>query len=140
MNEELAYKNGYLLDLQKVEPSEVHDAFLKSVIDTTDLENVIDKCLIEVQKKLQKKNLRKSLDIASKTLYTNQVLTKKNLFLTFTAIQLVREKVKFNMIALYNVYNKKIKIDIGMVILNWEIDWSLTSLFVCPDIFKIIFN
>ena len=45
---ELAYKNGYLLDLQKVEPSEVHDAFLKSVIDTTDLENVIDKCLIEV--------------------------------------------------------------------------------------------
>ena len=40
---ELAYKNGYLLDLQKVEPSEVYDAFLKSVIDTTDLENVIDK-------------------------------------------------------------------------------------------------
>ena len=32
---ELAYKNGYLLDLQKVEPSEVYDAFLKSVIDTT---------------------------------------------------------------------------------------------------------
>ena len=54
-------------------------------------------------------DLRKSLDIASKTLYTNQVLTKKNLFLTFTAIQLVREKVKFNMITLYNVYNKKIK-------------------------------
>ena len=45
---ELAYKNGYLLDLQKVEPSEVYDAFLKSVIDTTDLENVIDKCLIKV--------------------------------------------------------------------------------------------
>ena len=45
---ELAYKNGYLLDLQKVEPSEVYDAFLKSVIDTTDLENVIDKCLIEI--------------------------------------------------------------------------------------------
>ena len=44
---ELAYKNGYLLDLQKVEPSEVYDAFLKSVIDTTDLENVIDKCLIK---------------------------------------------------------------------------------------------
>ena len=45
---DLAYKNGYLLDLQKVEPSEVYDAFLKSVIDTTDLENVIDKCLIKV--------------------------------------------------------------------------------------------
>ena len=45
---ELAYKNGYLLDLQKVEPSEVYDAFLKSVIDTTDLENVRDKCLIKV--------------------------------------------------------------------------------------------
>lgn len=45
---ELAYKNGYLLDLQKVEPSEVYDAFLKSVIDTTDLENVIDICLIKV--------------------------------------------------------------------------------------------
>ena len=45
---ELAYKNGYLLDLQKVEPIEVYDAFLKSVIDTTDLENVIDKCLIKV--------------------------------------------------------------------------------------------
>jgi len=45
---ELAYKNGYLLDLQKVEPSEVYDAFLKSVIDTTDLENVIDKCLIKI--------------------------------------------------------------------------------------------
>ena len=43
----LAYKNGYLLDLQKVEPSEVYDAFLKSVIDTTDLENVIDKCRIK---------------------------------------------------------------------------------------------
>ena len=27
-----------------------------------------------------------------------------------------------------------------MVILNWEIDWSLTSLFVCPYIFKIISN
>ena len=45
---ELAYKNGYLLDLQKVEPSEVYDAFLKSVIDTTDLENVIDRCLIKI--------------------------------------------------------------------------------------------
>lgn len=45
---ELAYKNGYLLDLQKVEPSEVYDAFLKSVIDTTDLENVTDRCLIEI--------------------------------------------------------------------------------------------
>lgn len=45
---ELAYKNGYLLDLQKVEPSEVYDAFLKSVIDTNDLENVIDKCLIKI--------------------------------------------------------------------------------------------
>ena len=45
---ELAYKNGYLLDLQKVEPSEVYDAFLKSVIDTTDLENVIDKCIIKI--------------------------------------------------------------------------------------------
>ena len=45
---ELAYKNGYLLDLQKVEPSEVYDAFLKSVVDTTDLENVIDKCLIKI--------------------------------------------------------------------------------------------
>ena len=45
---ELAYKNGYLLDLQKVEPIEVYDAFLKSVIDTTDLENVIDKCLIKI--------------------------------------------------------------------------------------------
>ena len=42
---ELAYKNGYLLDLQKVEPSEVYDAFLKSVIDTTDLAGIIYKCL-----------------------------------------------------------------------------------------------
>ena len=45
---ELAYKNSFLLDLQKVEPSEVYEASLKSVVDTTELEDVIDKCLIKI--------------------------------------------------------------------------------------------
>lgn len=43
---ELAYKNGYLLDLQNVNSEDVLNASIKSVIDTADLEVILNKCLI----------------------------------------------------------------------------------------------
>lgn len=43
---ELTYKNGYLLDLQGVDSEDVLNASIKSVVDTTDLEKILDKCLI----------------------------------------------------------------------------------------------
>lgn len=43
---ELAYKNGYLLDLQKVSPEKFFYASLKSVYDQTELEEILFKCLI----------------------------------------------------------------------------------------------
>ncbi len=42
---QLALKNGYILNLKKVSPYEFLDASKKSVIDTTDLEKLIEKCL-----------------------------------------------------------------------------------------------
>lgn len=47
---ELAYKNGYLLDLQQVTPQEFFYASIKSVYDTQDLENILFKCLKEIKK------------------------------------------------------------------------------------------
>lgn len=42
---QLALRNGYLLNLKKVSPEEMLSASKKSVIDTTDLENILEKCL-----------------------------------------------------------------------------------------------
>lgn len=42
---QLAYINGYLLDMQHITSKDMLDACIKSVIDTTDLEEVLTKCL-----------------------------------------------------------------------------------------------
>lgn len=42
---QIALKNGYILNLKNISPKEVFDASVKSVIDTTDLENIIYKML-----------------------------------------------------------------------------------------------
>lgn len=47
---ELAFKNGYILDLRKATSKEIFDASIKSVYDTTDLEKILFKCLIKLQK------------------------------------------------------------------------------------------
>lgn len=46
---QLAYRNGYLLNLQNVQPEEMLNASIKSIIDTEDLEKVIFKCLEKVE-------------------------------------------------------------------------------------------
>lgn len=46
---QLALKNNFLFDLRKVEHKEILDASIKSIADTTDLEEVIYKCLIEIE-------------------------------------------------------------------------------------------
>lgn len=42
---QLALKNGYLLNLQNVNPKDMLNACIKSVVDTGDLEVVLGKCL-----------------------------------------------------------------------------------------------
>ena len=42
---ELAYINGYLLDMQSITSKDMLDACIRSVIDTTALEQVLSKCL-----------------------------------------------------------------------------------------------
>lgn len=42
---QLALKNGYILNLTKVSPREMLEASKKSIIDTKDLEDIIEKCL-----------------------------------------------------------------------------------------------
>lgn len=42
---QLALKNGYILNLQKSSPQKILQASIKSVIDTTDLENIIEDML-----------------------------------------------------------------------------------------------
>ena len=42
---QLALKNGYILNLKKVSPQEMFKASIKSIIDTTDLEKLIEICL-----------------------------------------------------------------------------------------------
>lgn len=44
---ELALKNGYILDLRKVSPKDFLNACIKSIVDTSDLTNLIHECLIE---------------------------------------------------------------------------------------------
>lgn len=42
---QLAYKNGYVLNLKNINPKEMLYACIRSVIDTTQLENIISECL-----------------------------------------------------------------------------------------------
>ena len=42
---ELALKNGYILDLRKVSPKDFLNACIKSIVDTSDLNEYIYKCL-----------------------------------------------------------------------------------------------
>ena len=42
---QLALKNRYLLNLQNVNPKEMLAACIKSVVDTSDLEVLLEKCL-----------------------------------------------------------------------------------------------
>ena len=42
---ELALKNGYILDLRKVSPKDFLNACIKSIVDTSDLTNLIHECL-----------------------------------------------------------------------------------------------
>ena len=44
---ELAYKNGYVLDLTQNTAEEIFNASVKSVFNTTDLEKIIYNCLID---------------------------------------------------------------------------------------------
>lgn len=46
---QLALKNGYTLNLKKVLPTEMLEASKKSVIDTTDLEKLIESCLEKIK-------------------------------------------------------------------------------------------
>ena len=43
---ELAYDNGYLLDIRNIEANDMLEACKKSITDTTELENILYKCLI----------------------------------------------------------------------------------------------
>ena len=47
---QLAFKNGYLLDLTEVPPENIFYASLKSVYDTNELEKIIYKCLKNIHK------------------------------------------------------------------------------------------
>ena len=47
---QLAYKNGYVLNLKNIKPKDMLDACIRSVVDTTDLENIISECLEEKEK------------------------------------------------------------------------------------------
>ena len=42
---QLAYKNGYVLNLKNINPKEMLYACIRSVVDTTQLENIISDCL-----------------------------------------------------------------------------------------------
>ena len=42
---QLAYKNGYILNLKNINPKEMLHACIRSVVDTTQLENIISECL-----------------------------------------------------------------------------------------------
>lgn len=42
---ELAFKNGYVLDLQNIEPQEMLNACIRSVVNTEDLEDILYSCL-----------------------------------------------------------------------------------------------
>lgn len=42
---QLAYKNGYVLNLKNINPKEMLHACIRSVVDTTQLETIISECL-----------------------------------------------------------------------------------------------
>lgn len=42
---QLAYRNGYILNYQDIDPKEMLQACIKSVVDTSDLEKILYKCL-----------------------------------------------------------------------------------------------
>lgn len=42
---QLAYKNGYVLNLKNINPKDMLYACIRSVVDTTLLENIISECL-----------------------------------------------------------------------------------------------
>ena len=42
---QLAYRNGYVLNLKHINPKEMLHACIRSVVDTTQLENIISECL-----------------------------------------------------------------------------------------------
>lgn len=44
---QLALKNGYILNLKKVNPKETLEASIESIVDTSKLEEVIEECLEE---------------------------------------------------------------------------------------------
>jgi len=44
---QLALKNGYVLNLKKVNPKETLEASIASIIDTSKLEEIIEECLEE---------------------------------------------------------------------------------------------
>ena len=48
---ELCYVNDYLFDLQKIEPKNFLNACIKSVVDTSELEKLIDESLVKIQTK-----------------------------------------------------------------------------------------
>ena len=48
---QLAYKNGYILDLTKTTPEKIFNACVKSVYETQDLEKILYTCLRNNQKK-----------------------------------------------------------------------------------------
>ena len=45
---QLALKNGYILNLKKVPPQEMLEAIISFIINTNQLEEVIEKCLEKV--------------------------------------------------------------------------------------------
>ena len=44
---QLALKNGYVLNLKKVNPKETLEASIASIVDTSKLEDIIEECLEE---------------------------------------------------------------------------------------------
>lgn len=44
---QLALKNGYVLNLKKVNPKETLEASIASIVDTSKLEEIIEECLEE---------------------------------------------------------------------------------------------
>ena len=45
---QLALKNGYHLNLKKVPPQEILEASIESIVDTTNLEKIMEKCLDKI--------------------------------------------------------------------------------------------
>jgi len=45
---QLALKNGYQLNLKKVSPGEILNASIKSIVDVTDLEEILEECLEKI--------------------------------------------------------------------------------------------